>query len=460
MNNSNGKHSSSLLSFLILLCILGPFIIISFFNFPTGDDFWYGHLVRRDGYWKAQWEFYSLISPRYTTFAITCLFPLSFGRFYGYKLIPLVAMVLIVLTLAHWFRRTGGEDRKGAFWLALLFTGVYFAVQQGIGEGLYWASAVAGYDTAIVLFVLWLTELFGWYSGGQRGSWVVVTLCLNLVVLGGCNELMMPVCGIILLALILYRRLVLGKIDWLLSGMLVIVAGCFLVAALSKGVNNRYRLNQGLHSVGTGYSAGFSVVVVGYCILRVLINPFFWAALLAGYPVFNRWSGKFYQRQRDLFGRDALLYTGAALGVILFMMPFSILYLLGLHPFHRVNNLVAFFLLLGLLYYGTFFLHGRRSARVRWPLPALKGRWAVAILLLLAAGFILPNNVSEAAGEIVSGKAYHYDREQRERWRLISGCQGDSCVVPPLRHIAVVLRYDSTDSDDPSVYFGKNVLIR
>lgn len=128
-----------------------------------------------------------MISPRYTTFALTCLFPLSYGDFYGYKVIPLVAMGLIFVALGYWFRRTSlgplrslrslgpagsGMGWRGSLWLGALVLGMYLAIMHGIGEGMYWASAVAGYDTAIILFVLWLTRLFEWYGGGGVwGAW-------------------------------------------------------------------------------------------------------------------------------------------------------------------------------------------------------------------------------------------------------------------------------------------------
>jgi len=75
-----------------------------------------------------------------------------------------------------------------------------------------------------------------------------------------------------------------------------------------------------------------------------VVNPSFWAAVVAGAPAFERWSGCVYWRLPLVWARKARLYVGIGLAVILLMMPFSILYLIGLHPFNRVNNLVSFFL--------------------------------------------------------------------------------------------------------------------
>ena len=82
------------------------------------------------------------------------------------------------------------------------------------------------------------------------------------------------------------------------------------------------------------------------------------------------------------------------------------------------------------------------------------------ILVLLATGYCLSNNVANATREIVSGRAYVYDKDQRDRFRLIETCVADSCVVPPLRYVEPMLRYDSVDSDNHSVYFHKRVIVR
>lgn len=472
------KHLPPLIAFLVLFCILTPFVLLSFFNFPMGDDFWYGYLVRRDGYWAAQREFYGLISPRYTTFALTCLFPLSYGDFYGYKLVPLVAMGLMAVALGYWFRRAGGGRAgaslgpggdgvgggvgwRGSLWLGALVLGMYMAIMHGIGEGMYWASAVAGYDTALILFVLWLTRLFEWY-GGRRGVGSVVMLGLYLVLMAGCIELMMPVCGLIMVLVGLYRW---RQRDRLAGGLLIVVVVLLLGDLCSAGVRGRYHQEQELHPGQLAYSVGFSLVVVGYCVFRAVTNPFFWAAVVAGIPAFERWSGRVYRGQPSLFGRKARIYVSFGLAVVLLMTPFSILYLLGLHPFHRINNLVSFFLLLGLLYYGTCWLQGGWGNR--WVRRKLNGFGSLsarvrvaAIVLLLASGYCLSNNVANATREIVSGRAHRYDKAERERFRLVENCTADSCVVPPLQYVEPMLRYDSADSENPGMYFHKRVIVR
>jgi hypothetical protein len=82
------------------------------------------------------------------------------------------------------------------------------------------------------------------------------------------------------------------------------------------------------------------------------------------------------------------------------------------------------------------------------------------IVVLLATGYCLSNNVANGMREIVSGRAHRYDQEEQARFRRVESCPADSCVVPPLRDVEPMLRYDSTDSENPGRYFHKRVIVR
>src|SRR5690349_12172282 len=92
---SDGKMDkrTELTNTIILLILLLPFVAISFFNHPLGDDYWITSLVRKDGFLQAQKTLYQTVSARYTLLTITSLSPLTFGNFWLYKLIPIVFIV-------------------------------------------------------------------------------------------------------------------------------------------------------------------------------------------------------------------------------------------------------------------------------------------------------------------------------------------------------------------------------
>jgi len=490
------------LSRVTALIILLPFLIISFFNHPLGDDYWSTDLVRRLGFWHAQVELYNTVPPRWLALGLSCLSPLSWGNFWGYKVIPVGFLLLFIAALAGLFRTLsggrsgtydgpGGSDNSGispgagnnpgisdspgmtwrsCFGLAILFTAVFLSAAPGIGGGIYWVSALIVFGIGLLLFVCWINLLLIWYSG-RRSGWVLAGICLCFLGMGGSNEIITVVSLVVLAAMSICRR----KIDRLTVIQLILLGLCAGFFFSFKGGGNRYTL---MHTVDSGkfwYSAGFSILVSGFCILKALTSPFCLAALIMAYDPFVRWRRTVYGAQRGL--AKAVPYFVPAWLFILFIIPFIVLYLSGLHPGYRVVNMVLFFQLMGLMYFGVRATDGAGAVReaetrttsrealatwVRGAFARLGRHRNIAVVVLLAAGFMVKNNVSIAIRELVSGSAYQYNREMNQRYELILQCKADSCVVPRLHHTSMTLRYDSTDLNDNHIsdYFQKEVIVR
>lgn len=92
----------------------------------------------------------------------------------------------------------------------------------------------------------------------------------------------------------------------------------------------------------------------------------------------------------------------------------------------------------------------------------LRGRVLVpAVILLVVAGLVFPNNVSHGARDLVSGRVSAFDKDWNHRIELIRQCKGDSCVVPHLRQVPYVFSFEP-DTDEPHIseYFEKEVIVR
>jgi hypothetical protein len=437
--------------------LIFPFIVISFFNHPIGDDFWSADLVRRVGYFQAQSQLYQITPPRYTALAISCAGPLSFGHFFEYKLIPIIWIGLMILMIKCWIKDS---------WVAILFTGMYFSLLPGIGEGLFWFSAMTVYFTGLLFFIGWARALTTAYSADnlvgkrKRKIWIIVILCE--IGMAGCNEIILMISLIVLATLVLYGWARQKRTDFSALFLMIMTGAGLFFLLRSAGSQHRYVLIQTPGSGNLAYSAGLSLLAVGYCIAKALINPFFWASVLVAYPFFGLLEARLSGKYNALF--DAPAYFFLSLAIILWVIPFTIIFLTGRHPYFRVVNMVVFFLLIGLLYLGLWLARQRRLNSKQF-MP----RWLVwkpphliwMLLGLTIAGFVVRNNVSSATREVLSGKAYMYDKEMHQRYGRIMASAGDSCVVPHLRHISAVLRYDTFERFDQHVsdYFHKDVII-
>jgi hypothetical protein len=442
-----GKGRPGILSMLaVCVVILLPFFIVSLYNHPLIDDFWCTSMVRKYGYRETQIRLYNTVPPRFLALALGSLAPLSFGNFWGYKVIPVVFIVIFWVALVSWCRTVFGLKGRGAFLPALLFLSLNLAVMPGIAEGIYWTSALSVYYVGIVLFMVWSKYMLDWYySKRKAGYFVVTSLCL--IAMAGCNEFISMIALTVLGAAICSKR----KLDVLLAVQLILLLGCLFLVFRFHGIVNRYEVAKTSGSRRLFYSLGYALSIDGYYIGRCLINPFFWAVVFVSWRYFLGWAGLFYMRYGSLFDYPKLLLAAWLLPLV--AIPFLFLYMTGERPPLRICNLIVFFFLLGLVTVAAYM-----ARRTGW---SFKLRYRQVIVMgLVVMGLLLRNNVSRAFADIYSGTAAKYDKAWEDRYKLIRQCRDKVCVVPKLGRIPFVFWF-TPDVEEPhlSDYFGKRVIV-
>ncbi|HWK03922.1 MAG TPA: hypothetical protein VNS58_09850 [Puia sp.] len=462
-NQASFRSAEVLLCLVTAILVLAPFLAVSVYNHPIGDDFWCTSLVRKYGYWNAQRRLYDIVPPRYLELAISCLTPLAFGNFSGYKVIPILFILLFSYCIYRLFRGLAGPENRfqgNVGLLAFLFVSLYLSVLPGIAEGIYWTSALSVYHTGILLFVVWCNYMLKWYYQ-KRNPWYFVIICLCLAGMVGCNEIIsfitLSILGVVLCHRVSGRA---GRWDPLLLAQLLLSVACLLFVLRYKGTGNRYSLIQSKNSGRFFYSIGNSLLVDGYYTGRCLINPFFWAIVFAGYRPFRRFSYFFYSSYRGLFDfpRSFLavwLFT-------LFLIPFAMLFLTGDRPPLRISNMIVFFFLYGLIGIAVFAIHkGEERAVPGHFFSSLHKHTGMVVIFLLIVGFMTRNNVSLTVKDLYSGHASQYDKALNQRYALIRQCKGDTCSVPPLETIPFAFWF-CPDYVDPhfSDYFNKQIIFQ
>ena len=450
---ARGLKSEVGLCWLACLPAILIFMAVSLYNHPIGDDFWCTSMVQKYGYWNAQARLYNTVPPRYLELAISCLTPLSFGNFSGYKVIPILFILLSIHVLAGLYRTLGGRGQlsyRRAILPAILFVTLYLSVMPGIAEGIYWTSALMVYHTGMILFIVWCDYSLRWYYLQRRtGYLIVASLCLAGML--GCNEII-SIVVVLVMAVIAVHRLWRGKrggIDAMLATQFIVLISCLLFILQFKGTGNRYSLVKTDASGRWLYSIGYSFVIDGYYIGKCLINPFFWALSIVWYRYCRKWVALIFQGRFDLFEfRLSYLVTWAT---ILIVIPFVIVFITGDRPPLRICNMIVFFFLLGL------------TGPAVWLSPKIK-EWkyaAVAVVVLVVSGFLLRNNVSLGARDLFSGDAARYDQAWNSRYEMIRRCKEDSCEVPRLGKIPFVFLFEP-DITEPHIseYFGKQILVK
>jgi hypothetical protein len=393
-----------------------PLIVISFFNHPVGDDYWFSSLVRKDGFTEAYAQIRQSVSARYTALSLMAVNPLVFGNFFLYRIIPVTFIVIFFLSLTYLLKSL---NQRKPFHLSAIGTATYFAVMPGIGEGLYWTSSLCVYQCGIVFLMLWAAMLSRWYIQHKKNFITAVTACFCLLATAGCNEIL---AGLLLIATF---TLLIKKKDSLSVILFLLSLGCALYVFTANSFAERYQAS--FQSTRIIHSAYLGIQYTGYHILKCLVNPFFWIGLLLA------------QKIKLPFSLKKAIMPWLAL------MLFIEFVAVHLSPNHvvplRITNMMVFFLLVGIFCW--------------LPLRQLPYKYLVACVLF-AVGIFTKNNISTATRELLNGDAAAYNEEMKNRYKLIRECKSDTCEIPQLQHRPTTLRYSSFDNDGHiGEYFNK-----
>lgn len=454
-----GKQTESVLSWFALGVVALPFIFLCFFNHPMGDDFWITSMVREYGYCEAQAMLYKTITARYSLLAITGASPLTFGNFWLYKIIPLVYLFLFWWVLVYFFQSFLSKEAKRSdiFSLSAVIAIIYLASMPGLGEGVFWFSSLVSYQVGILFSLWWLALWRRFYRSDFRSPRYAVAACVVLIILVGLNELFaMLASG--LTALILGIRIFSGrkaKLEWSML-ILIAMAWWFLLSAQSFG--DRYMQVAEKGELTIMYAAGYSVLQVGYHVLKALLNPFFWIGILLGAGAFARLVPYALFDRKLLRKNSPLLFS--IIGIAMVFVSFLTYYFIDIRlvPL-RVTNVIIFIFFSGVLLTGILLLEksgNRRFCRLRQ--IARQYKFLLIAALFLIGGFT-KNNVSASYSALASGELYRYDQQMKQRYLLLKTCQTDTCRIPLLKDTPSMVRYSIAD-DDPHIaeYFRKKIV--
>jgi hypothetical protein len=410
------QYQRNSLDIVFVLLILLPLVVISFFNQPIGDDYWFSALVRKHGFGQAYSIIRQTVSPRYTALSLMGINPLVFGNFFLYKIIPVVFIVIFFLTSVYLLKALTNQK---LYLLSGIFTVTYLAVLPGIGEGLYWTSSLCVYQCGIVFAMLWVAALVQWYRLDKKKIATAALACFSLVATAGCNEILAG------LTLIATSILLTKKRDVLSFVMLALSILCTFYLFSSSSFHERYPLS--FHPTDILHSGYLGIQYTGYHMLKCVLNPFFWSGVILAPKIKLQFS----------FKKTIVPWLA-----LLFLIEFIAAHVSSNHivPL-RITNMMIFFFL-----FGIFLLLPWRDIPYKYFL----------VSILLIAGMFTKNNISTATRELLNGDAAAYNHEMNDRYKLIGECKSDTCEIPQLQHRPVTLRYSSFDNDAHiGEYFNK-----
>lgn len=246
MSSSSQSSSTSFvrsgpyLLLAVYLAVIAVFVLLGQYAHPSSDDFCLAAGINHNGLLTELWNHYFEWSGRYTGNASYAIYPLMFGLFEGYKYIPVLIIVSLVLAGAF-FVSTVFRSRmfSAPVWLSSLgFVVVYLLGLMSPASSLYWMAGALSYQTANILLLVILGLMIQLarrqQQGRPYGMQLVMLLLLVIAAMGANETSMLAISAVSLLGFFIYIRSGWTRLKpWLL--ILATTLICFSIVYFAPG---------------------------------------------------------------------------------------------------------------------------------------------------------------------------------------------------------------------------------
>ena len=322
--HTSAHHVAVLLLLTGAAVSLLPRIALTFYAYPSADDFCIVNETRDDGFWYMQLHSYLTWTGRYSAVFLESLIS-QFDLIDGY---PWVALLTLLMTLAAIHALVAsviGRDMsrlRGAA-ISLTVAAVFIGGLPSTVEAFYWMPGAASYQWGIITYLFWLSLLnlrFRRGDGHQRPVWQTALIVILTLVLPGFNEVSAPIVFATIGGFILaegWRGRGHDRFLWMLLGIIVLVTAVCFVA---PGNGNR---SGGYPALASRHNLGYALIETARQTVRFVVNygsyPALWlGALAAWWWAFSLRGAEFNWVRRPVYVASVLLCLVSVLYLTLF----------------------------------------------------------------------------------------------------------------------------------------------
>jgi len=420
----------TLLIFVSLFLALLSFLILSFFNHPSFDDYYFAVKTKNEGFFPAQKNWYLEWTGRYFSTAILSSNPLIFNWFFGFKIIPFLLFVLFLGSFFILIRELFSTlDRWCISSLSLVVLFIYLYQMPSISEGFYWVAGAITYQLGNILFIFFLTFFIRLSKNPSLSSINFFGSAICLIAVIGSNETIMilldSLIGFVLtIHLIKFRRLD----KWLI--ILTIIAIIFsLIVILCPGNAKRIAAESFLYPSPFRKDLKFTILTSFKSTFEYLIKWLQNGQLLIFTLLFLPIS---YRNKESTSSRSFFqIPVSLSLGI------YFILITLVFFPIHwshgteiispRPVNIAYFLFVIG-WFYNVQLIINKTKREIKLNLIAKY----ILVVSIISVTVFSKNNITLAAKNVISGQAYTYDKENKNRYLTMRNCNSETCEIATL----------------------------
>jgi len=437
---------------LAVLAVLALFIALSFFNYPTADDFCFAAKARELGFLGAQAFWYDHWSGRYSLNSVWTAIMLAGDVIHFYRFPPIILLIATWLSFSFLTARITQGQVSTSFALLLggVWTVLFIAGAPDIAQTFYWLGGSITYQMANIFLII-LLGLLVWRETTAKSNplrtWLFLFSSLLVIATVGANEVSLLLTGMILCcgtigALWLRRD---SRAFW--TGLLLVAIGAALASVLAPGNYERYTTLDQVTQLRL--TPGLAMLLyLPWVVLRLLYwlsNPGLWASalilLILAFPVARVWlySDGVFKRSWLVFPVlwIAMIFALNAVGFIINRYPLP----------ERAESVIWLLFLVG--WYPAFIIIVHFFAGDK--IQITDQRIISLAMVLLIISLLGSQNIFEAYKDIYRG--YRYDQEMRQRFSAIQAAKDrgemeiivDSLSRPPRTLFATDLATDPSN---------------
>ncbi|MBA5794096.1 hypothetical protein H1R17_02375 [Flavobacterium sp. xlx-214] len=423
---------------LFIIIISAPLFYLSYFVYPSADDFSYAVMHNESSFFDKQKAFYFSWTSRYLATAVLSLTFLNFGSIHYYGVLSAVSILLFYLSIVYVVQVTSKTNSNKWFFSALLMS-VYVLFLPSICENFFWFPSVITYFVPSSLFLIFIGVTLKNNKSPSIKNRIIAVLLIFLI--GGCNELLIGAILLWLFFLHYLEYLKYRKISYPYTILTLITIAIALFVVLAPGNAVRAKVIDSIR-----YLSFYDVVILSFKRFFIIYLKYFVWILLLFIFANSYFKVKIYL-PKSVTALKVFLVMNAFLFACIFLSIYS---LKAQYPV-RVENLVYFIALLFLYVFSILLLKTLKKVSIKTSYLCLS--------IGLSALFILPffhktfkNNVCIMYSDIFKGKAVSYKQQFLERDAYLTSYASKNgpnsvCKVARINNPPETLLFDDIQKD-------------
>jgi hypothetical protein len=415
MDDKRRKCRFNFYAVVLMLLNFCPFLIMSFYNNPTTDDYWYGTYRLEDGLFYPIFDYYQQWGGRLTMALFLSFEPLRFGNNFAFKVIPILSVFIFILSLFFLLKKFTSEylEKSQVLFVALGVSILYLSLVPSPFEAIYWYPSMATYLYGFVLIHL-NTSLFLRFDDLSKNWGIFIILNLISIAIVCTSELVglvwMGFQLIILTYDFLFKRCVFRFNRLLLFvgtglGFLILFTAPGLANRLSVFPHSRdfqFALLKGLLLAGQNIFKALSINTILFIVLIYIIKKERRAVL-----------------NRDLCKKQICFFT-FCLVIGTFLIMAVLVWSNGLKylPMRVINLLIYYQLPLILII--IYKLLDLICVQIEIQKFLLRSNLKNSILIVLFGSLLLSYNSNNAIQDLFSGRAAEFNDLRGSNYKKLS----------------------------------------